>query len=248
MLNLVQIKEGELSMKKILIITALTLATVFANENIVSASIGNNTGYTDKLVSTSENRKETGNVYQRLPNYNGKDMIMIDLDSNSKRSGIDLYKMKNGNLINTGNKISQFNNHRAIFWKANYIKINGYDYWKIGNNLFVDSSNIFKLNAKRMQEVGQEIQDFGNFYKNTDHNKQNIDTIKVNNKNATNVPVMSLQNDGSFALIKNKTLSNYSVWQTDQVKKYNDNIYCRISTNEWINATSYVVKNNTQVI
>jgi len=225
-------------MKKSLMVIVLSLTMVLTNVNVVSASGNKNSYHVGDVVYSS---KKQSSIYQKLPDYDGKDVIIIENGSDSKNTSIDLYKLENGELVKTGDKISQFSNHYMLSWKADSVKVNGKECWKIGENLYVDSSRISQLNVQRMYEVGQEVQNYGNYSEGNTKNK-NVDTIRVNNSNGANVPVMSLQNDGSFVLNSKVALSNNSVWQTDKVRKYDGDIYCRIATNEWVNATGYVVK------
>lgn len=225
-------------MKKGLMIIVLSLTMVLTNSNVVSASGNKDTYHVGDVVYSSAKQNS---IYQKLPDYDGKDVIIIENGSDPRDTSIDLYKLENGELVKTGDKIRQFSNHYMLSWKADPVKVNEKECWKIGENLYVDSSRISQLNVQRMHEVGQEVQNYGNYSEGNTRNK-NMDAIRVNNSNDISVPVMSLQNDGSFVLKNDVALYNNSVWQTDKVRKYDGDIYCRIATNEWINATSYVVK------
>lgn len=228
-------------MKKSLMIIALSLTMVLANVNVVSASGNKNTYHVGDVVYNSGVQEKKNSVYQQLPDYNGKDIVFIENSSDLKSTSISLYKLENGKLVKTSDKISQFNNHYMLFWKADPVQIKGKECWKIGENLYINSPRISQLNVQKMHEVGQEVQNYGNYSAGNTKDK-NVDTIRVNNSNGTNVPVMSLQKDRSFVLESNRVLSNNSVWITDKVRKYNGDVYCRIATNEWVNATRYVVK------
>lgn len=220
-------------MKKSLAIIALSAAMILTNANVVEAS-NNIQGDADTTVKSSK-------VYTKLPDYNGKDVVIIENDSHSNIKPVALYEMQNGKLVKTGDKVKQFGNHYMLFWKADPVKINGKTCWQIGDNLYLKSSRVSQINLQKTQAVGQEIQNFGN--SSDDNSTENTDTIKVTNVDGEDVPVMSLQKDGSFDLNSEKTLSNNSTWHSDKVRKYKGEVYCRIATNEWVNATNYVVKN-----
>lgn len=224
-------------MKKNIPIIALTLM-VLTN---IDAVQGINVQAANNSVTTTSQSKHT-TTFLNLPKYDGKDVVMMDGDPDTYGQTVGLYELKNGQLSYTGNKIKQFNGHYAQLWKADKTTINGKTCWQVGQNLYLKSKRIVKVTVN---EKDAQYRSFGN-----DGNKNNMaklsddgmGPIQVNNPNGNYVPIMSLQKDGSFTQLENRSLANDSLWKTNQIRKYNDNVYCRIATNEWVNATAYVVK------
>ncbi|WP_338232054.1 hypothetical protein [Companilactobacillus muriivasis] len=229
-------------MKKNLMIIALSLSMILLNVNVANAASNKDNYRAGDVVTSSNKLDKKGNIYQKLSDYAGKDTVIIENSPDSSNTSINLYELENGKLVKTGDKISQFSNHYMLFWKADPVRINGKESWKIGDNLFVKSSRVSQINTQKMQAINQKVQSYGNYSVGNTTNNNEMDTIKVNNDSYGYVPVMSLQKDGSFVLINDRVLSNGSNWKIDKIRRYKGAVYCQIATNEWVNATDYVVK------
>ena len=67
-----------------------------------------------------------------------------------------------------------------------------------------------------------------------DVNGQSKNVVRINNKNSSFVPIVSINADGSVTTISNRALSNNTSWYTDQSKTINGVTYHRIASNEWV--------------
>lgn len=225
-------------MKRRIMVIIFTSAMILTNINVAQASSKTTTYEAKDTVTATQAKDKSKKVYTNLPKYDGKDVVTIENDTKSDSRTIGLYEKKNGELVYTGHRVNQVKGKTMQLWKADEVNINGKTCWQIGDNLYFKSSRVSKINVDKTKQYGQVLTNFGNYPEN--NNVSQTDTINVNNTNGDSVPVMALQKDGSFTAIDNRTLVNNSSWITDTVRKYNGNIYCRVATNEWVNATAYV--------
>lgn len=68
---------------------------------------------------------------------------------------------------------------------------------------------------------------YGNIY-GSDH------VIRVKNNNASYVPLVSFNTDGSLSKEETRALSNDTSWYTDKSRNYDGMTYHRVATNEWV--------------
>jgi len=64
-------------------------------------------------------------------------------------------------------------------------------------------------------------------------------TINVNNKNGSFVPLVAFNNDGTASEVRNRALANHTPWYSDKTRDYNGVTFHRVATNEWV-AASYM--------
>ncbi|APX72169.1 SLAP domain-containing protein [Companilactobacillus allii] len=224
-------------MKKRIMAIVFAMAMIPTNIGVVQAS--SETNSTTGNMCRTNTRDNMRSNHMNLAKYDGKDVVIVENDPKSDSRTVGLYKKENGKLVYTGKRVNQVKGKSMQLWKADKVSINGKTCWQIGDNLYLKSSRVAKINMDKMKGYGQEASNFGNYPETNTASES--DTVHVNNLNGDYVPVMTLQKDGSFAESINRSLENDTDWQTDKVRKYNGNIYCRVASNEWVNATDYVV-------
>ncbi|KRK80440.1 hypothetical protein FD03_GL001861 [Companilactobacillus nodensis DSM 19682 = JCM 14932 = NBRC 107160] len=197
------------------------------------------------IADSSENGIKYANYTPDLPNYDGKDIVFIAADPKSDNMTIDLYKDVNGKLVNTGKSVNAAKGFSAQYWKANKVNVNGQDCWQVGENLYFNSPQVKKLDL--VHNDTSEITNYGN-YSDGDTKSEVVNEIFLFNGKGDYVPVMELQNDGSFTKIDNRELKSNTNWKIDKIRNYNSKIYARVATNEWIDVTDYAVQNQKNYI
>ena len=183
-----------------------------------------------------------------LPTYNGNEIVYIAADAKSDSMSIDLYKNVNGKLVDTGRSVNSAKGFSTQYWKADKVNIGGQDCWQVGDNLYFSSPRVEVLNTKLNDAAS--ITNYGNYPDSSSNSTSDSvsNEIFLINAKGDYVPVMALQNDGSFTKISNRALMSNTNWKIDKIRNHNGKIYARVATNEWINVTDYAVQNQRNYI
>ncbi|WP_125588735.1 hypothetical protein [Companilactobacillus jidongensis] len=197
------------------------------------------------VPNQNDNEIKYANYTPDLPNYDGKDIVLIAADPKSDNMTVDLYKNVNGKLVNTGKSVNSAKGFSAQYWKANKVNIDGKDCWQVGDNLYFNSSQVEELNTQRNNV--SNITNYGN-YSDGDTDSNAVNTTFVYSSKGDTVPVMELQKDGSFTQLADRALKVNTNWKIDNIRNYNGKIYARVATNEWINVTDHASQNDGNYI
>lgn len=125
---------------------------------------------------------------------------------------------------------------------------------KWGETTHVDPDTYFPMWGYSMNELNDMVGYYYNNLKNTGSvyggngtnspsapsktpQTNSSNTINVNNSKGDFVPLVAFDNDGNYALVKNRALANRTAWYTDKTRTAGGVTYHRVATNEWVAAT-----------
>ncbi|WP_201308183.1 hypothetical protein [Companilactobacillus farciminis] len=113
-------------MKKLIVAFLLGLGLIVANNNpnliIASSSVGN------------PSKTET---------------IIISADKLGNNKKYRVYKMKDDKMVATKKSLKTHNSKRLYNWKAQAVKVDGKNWWKIGKNQYFKSTRVNKVHVKK---------------------------------------------------------------------------------------------------
>lgn len=120
------ILKGIVFMKKLIVVFLLDLGLIAANNNsnlvIASSSVGNS-GKTETII------------------------VGADKLGNNKKYRV--YKMKDDKMVATKKSLKTHSSKRLYNWKAQAVKVDGKNWWKIGKNQYFKSTRVNKVHVKK---------------------------------------------------------------------------------------------------
>lgn len=120
------ILKGIVFMKKLIVVFLLDLGLIAANNNsnlvIASSSVGN-PGKTETII------------------------VGADKLGNNKKYRV--YKMKDDKMVATKKSLKTHSSKRLYNWKAQAVKVDGKNWWKIGKNQYFKSTRVNKVHVKK---------------------------------------------------------------------------------------------------
>lgn len=118
--------EGLFFMRKLIVAFLLGLGLIAANNNpnlIIASSSIENPGKTETII------------------------IGADKLGNSKKYRV--YKMKDDKMAATKKSLKTHSSKRLYNWKAQAVKVDGKNWWKIGKNQYLKSTRVNKIHVKK---------------------------------------------------------------------------------------------------